>query len=143
VLFRKICACALLVTFLAACGGGNQNSSSTEASAGAEATTSPGAMMTGGAMTAASPMSSGMQAMMSRPQQPVPATLHCGTNQPVWTNPKSHAFFEASSPMYGRTKNGTYMCPADAVAAGYHMASGRRHHGNGAMQGTEPSPAST
>lgn len=137
---------------LAACGGGSNNQSSssgTEATASAEG--SPGAMMTGGAMNAASPgaqagnMQGGnMQAIESRPQAPVPASLNCGADQPVWTNPRSHAYFEASAPFYGRTKNGTYMCPKDAIAAGYHKASGhRRHGGGGSMEGAQPSPAST
>jgi hypothetical protein len=149
VLFHRIFAGALLVTILAACGGGgnNQNSSSgTEASPGSAA--SPGAMMTAGAMNAASPGAMGnmqggnMQSIESRPQAPIPASLNCGPDQPVWTNPRSHAYFEASAPFYGRTKNGTYMCPKDAIAAGYHKASGRHHHG-GSMEGAQPSPAST
>jgi hypothetical protein len=142
VLFRKILSGALLITMLAACSGGNQSSS--EASASAEASGSPGAMMTAGAMNAASPgamQGNNMQAIESRPQAPVPTTLHCGTDQPVWTNPRSHAYFEPTAPFYGRTKSGTYMCPKDAIAAGYHMASGR-HHGGG-MMGGQPSPAST
>ena len=140
-LFRKTLACALLITLLAACGGGsNQNSS-----ASAEASASAGPMMTSGAMNAASPgaMQGGnMQAIESRPQAPIPATLKCGAVQPVWTNPRSHAYFEASAPYYGRTKNGSYMCPSDAVAAGYHKASGKRRHHGGAME-AQPSPAST
>jgi hypothetical protein len=149
VLFRKIFAGALLVTILAACGGGGNNSqnssSGTEATASAQA--SPGAMMTAGAMNAASPgaMQGGnMQSVESRPQAPIPASLNCGNDQPVWTNPRSHTFFEATAPFYGRTKKGAYMCPADAIAAGYHKASGkRRHRGGGSMEGAQPSPAST
>jgi hypothetical protein len=148
VLFRKIFAGALLVTILAACGGGgnNQNSSSsTEASPGAAA--SPGEMATAGAMNAASPggaMQGGnMQSIESRPQAPIPASLNCGADQPVWTNPRRHTYFEASAPFYGRTKSGTYMCPKDAIAAGYHLASGKRGHGGGSMEGAAPSPAST
>jgi hypothetical protein len=141
VLFRKTLSCALLITLLAACGGGGGNQSS---SASAEASASSGPMMTSGAMNAASPgaMSGGnMQAIESRPQVPVPSSLNCGAVQPVWTNPRSHVYFEPSAPFYGRTKNGSYMCPAAAVAAGYHKASGRRHHGG--MEGAEPTPAST
>lgn len=135
-LFRKICSGALLITFLAACGGGggDQNSSS----GSAEASSSPGAMMTSGAMQGGN-----MQAIESRPQAPIPSTLNCGAVAPVWTNPRSHTYFEPAAPFYGRTKNGAYMCPSAAVAAGYHKASGRRHHGGGGMEGAEPSPAST
>ncbi len=146
-LFRKSWTCALLITFLAACGGGGNNQSS--ATSGAEA--SPGAMMTAGAMNAASPgaggnamQGGGMQGIESRPQAPIPASLDCGAVKPVWTNPRSHTYFESTSPMFGRTKNGSYMCPSAAVAAGFHRASGRRHRrGGGSMEGSQPSPAST
>jgi hypothetical protein len=158
VLFRKICTSALLITFLAACGGGNQSSSSSAASPGAAG--SPGAMSTAGAMNAASPggnamqgggmQGGGMQGIASRPQAPIPASLNCGAVQPVWVNPRSRTFFESSAPFYGRTRNGSYMCPSAAVAAGYHAASGRRRHKRGgkggsmqASPGTAPSPAST
>ncbi|HTC29579.1 MAG TPA: hypothetical protein VK702_02565 [Candidatus Acidoferrum sp.] len=135
-LFRRTLPCALLITLLAACGGGssNQNSSaSTEpsSSAGAMSAASPGTMQGGN-----------MQAIESRPQAPVPSSLNCGAVQPVWTNPRSHTYFESTAPFYGRTKNGSYMCPSAAVAAGYHKASGRRHHGGGAMEG-QPAPAGT
>ncbi len=142
-LFRKTLPCALLLTLLAACGsgGGNQNSS-----ASAEASASAGPMMTSGAMNAASPgaMQGGnMQAIESRPQAPIPSSLNCGAVQPVWTNPRSHTYFEPTAPVYGRTKSGSYMCPSAAVAAGYHKASGKRHHGGGGMMYGQPSPAST
>ncbi len=140
-LFRKSLACALLMAMLAACSGGNQSSS-----ASSEASASAGPMMTSGAMNAASPgaMQGGnMQAIESRPQAPIPATLNCGAVQPVWTNPHSHTYFEPSAPFYGRTKTGTYMCPKDAAAAGYHKASGHRRHGGGSMEGAAPTPAAT
>lgn len=132
----------LLVAALAACGGGNSNQSSTST----EPSSSAGAMSTSGAMSAASPgqgMQGGnMQAIEARPQASVPPGLNCGSDQPVWTNPRSHTYFEASAPFYGRTKSGSYMCPSAAVAAGYHKASGRHHHG--AMKGAgAPSPANT
>jgi hypothetical protein len=128
---------ALLITVLAACGGGGDNQSSSSAepssSAGAMSAASPGAMQ-----------GANMQAIESRPQAPIPSSLNCGAAQPVWTNPRSHTYFESTAPFYGRTKNGSYMCPSAAVAAGYHKASGHRHHDGGAMEGAgAPSPAST
>jgi hypothetical protein len=110
-------------------------------------------MATAGAMNAASPgensmqggmQGGGMRGIASRPQAPIPASLNCGAVQPVWTNPRTHTFFESTAPFYGRTKNGSYMCPSAAVAAGYTKASGkRRHRRGGSMQGAAPSPAST
>jgi len=139
---RNQLAGVLLIAVLAACSGGNnsQNSSS------AEPSSSAGAMTTAGAMSAASPgqpmQGPNMQAIESRPQASIPPGLNCGAVQPVWTNPRSHTYFEASAPFYGRTKRGSYMCPSAAVAAGYHKASGRHHHGS--MEGAgAPSPAST
>jgi len=139
---RNQLAAALLVATLAACSGGSNNQSSSSA----EPSASAGAMSTSGAMSAASPgapmQGSHMQAIESRPQASIPPNLNCGAVQPVWTNPRSHTYFEASAPFYGRTKKGSYMCPSAAVAAGYHEASGRRHHGS--MEGAgAPSPAST
>ncbi len=136
-LFRKTLPCALLITLLAACSGGNQNSS-----ASSEPSASAGAMATAGAMNAASP-GGNMQAIESRPQAAIPASLNCGAVQPVWTNPRSHTYFEPTAPFYGRTKNGSYMCPSAALAAGYHKASGRHHHGGGMEGAGAPSPAST
>ena len=129
--FRNQLACALLITGLAACGGGGNQSSGS-----AEPSSSAGAMMsTSGAMNAAS--------IESRPQAPIPSSLNCGAVKPVWTNPHSHTYFESTAPFYGRTKSGSYMCPSAAVTAGYHKASGKRHHGAASMEGGMPSPAST
>lgn len=125
--FRKTLPCVLLITLLAACGGGSSNQNS---SASTEPSSSAGAMSASGAMIAA-----------SRPQAPIPSSLKCGAVQPVWTNPRSHTYFESTAPFYGRTKSGSYMCASAAVAAGYHKASGRHHHGGG-MEGA-PSPASS
>jgi len=137
VLFRRTLPCALLITLLVACGGGSQNSS-----ASSEPSASAGAMATSGAMSAASP-GGNMQAIESRPQATIPASLNCGAVQPVWTNPRSHTYFESTAPFYGRTKNGSYMCPSAAVAAGYHKASSRHHHGRRMEGAGAPSPAST
>ena len=47
----------------------------------------------------------------------------CG-NSVVWVNTKgkSHAYHYAGSRWYGTTKQGAYMCEADAGAAGYHAS---------------------
>ncbi|MGA7569661.1 MAG: hypothetical protein WCA80_02525 [Candidatus Aquilonibacter sp.] len=129
--FRNQLTCALLIIGLAACGGGGNQSSSS-----AEPSSSAGAMMsTSGAMNAASP----------GPMAAVPPGLNCGAVQPVWVNQRSHTYHEPSDPLYGRTRHGAYMCPSAAVAAGYHKASGKHHHGGmgGSMEGAQPSPAST
>ena len=47
----------------------------------------------------------------------------CGNNV-VWVNTKgkSHTYHYAGSRWYGTTKQGAYMCEADAGAAGYHAS---------------------
>ena len=52
--------------------------------------------------------------------------MHCGAVKPVWVNTKSGAYHEPGDPYYGHTKEGKYMCPSAARAAGYH-ASGSTH----------------
>jgi hypothetical protein len=69
---------------------------------------------------------------------PLPSTINCGSDQPVWVNQRTHVYHEPADPLYGRTKHGAYMCPSAAVAAGYHPAGKHRHHWSGS-----PAPAST
>jgi hypothetical protein len=68
---------------------------------------------------------------------PVPQGLQCSGDVMVWVNLKSKSYHESTDPYFGRTKNGKYMCKADAVNAGYHAAGtmhGRMH---------APAPAAT
>lgn len=51
----------------------------------------------------------------------VPATLKC-SDAIVWVNLHRHTYHESGDPYYGRTKNGQYMCLADATAKGYRKA---------------------
>lgn len=128
----------LAAALIAGCGGGKSSSTSSAASA----PVSPAAAVVGSLGASAGGMAPQAGA---RPQAPVPATLHCGAQPPVWTNPRSHAYHVSSDPVYGRTKRGTYMCLRDAVNAGYHAAGAMRHHrkssANGAMAQPSPSPA--
>ena len=130
---RNQLVCALLAIVFAGCSGGGGNQSSS-----AQPSSSTGAMSTQGAMSAATP-----GAMAAA----IPSSLNCGAVQPVWVNKRSHVYHEPTDPLYGRTKHGEYMCPAAAVKAGYHKASGKhgRHHSamGGGTEGTEPSPAAT
>ena len=138
---RNQLVCALLAIVFAGCSGGGGNQSSS-----AQPSSSAGAMSTQGAMSAASPgaMSAASPGAMAAA---IPSSLNCGAVQPVWVNKRSHVYHEPTDPLYGRTKHGEYMCPAAAVKAGYHKASGKhgRHHSamGGGTEGTEPSPAAT
>jgi hypothetical protein len=48
----------------------------------------------------------------------------CGSGAVVWVNTKgkSHTYHYSGSRWYGTTKQGAYMCEADAGAAGYHAS---------------------
>lgn len=47
---------------------------------------------------------------------------HCPGAPVVWMNTKSKVFHDSTSPKYGATKHGAYMCQADATADGGHAA---------------------
>jgi len=46
------------------------------------------------------------------------AKAHCPADTVVWVNTKSHKYHYAGHRSYGTTKQGAYMCEADAKAAG-------------------------
>jgi hypothetical protein len=54
----------------------------------------------------------------------VEARGRCGAGAVVWVNTKgkSHTYHYSGSRWYGTTKQGAYMCEADAGAAGYHAS---------------------
>ncbi len=51
---------------------------------------------------------------------------HCPTDTVVWVNTKSHKYHFAGNKSYGTTKQGAYMCKADADAAGDLAAKGEK-----------------
>ena len=50
----------------------------------------------------------------------------CPTDTVVWVNTKSHKYHYAGHKSYGATKQGAYMCEADATAAGDVAAKGEK-----------------
>jgi hypothetical protein len=52
------------------------------------------------------------------------AKAHCPSDTVVWVNTKSHKYHFAGHKSYGATKQGAYMCEADAKAAGNAAAKG-------------------
>jgi hypothetical protein len=55
------------------------------------------------------------------------AKSHCPTDTVVWVNTKSksHTYHYPGTRWYGTTKQGAYMCEADATAAGDHASKSR------------------
>ncbi len=54
------------------------------------------------------------------------AKAKCPTDTVVWVNTKSHKFHYSGHRSYGTTKQGAYMCQADATAAGDVAAKGEK-----------------
>jgi hypothetical protein len=55
------------------------------------------------------------------------AKAKCPTDTVVWVNTKSHVYHFAGTHDYGDTKQGTYMCEADAKGAGSRAAKNETH----------------
>jgi hypothetical protein len=53
------------------------------------------------------------------------AKARCPTDTVVWVNTKSHVYHYAGTRSYGTTKQGAYMCEADATAAGDRASKSR------------------
>ena len=53
------------------------------------------------------------------------AKSRCPTDTVVWLNTKSHIYHYPGTRSYGTTKQGAYMCEADAVAAGDRASKSR------------------
>ncbi|MGA2487549.1 MAG: hypothetical protein ABSF49_16395 [Roseiarcus sp.] len=55
------------------------------------------------------------------------AKAHCPADTVVWVNAKSGVYHFAGTHNYGTTKQGTYMCEADAKSAGDRAAENEKH----------------
>ena len=53
------------------------------------------------------------------------AKARCPSDRVVWLNTKSHIYHYEGTRSYGTTKQGAYMCEADAVAAGDRASKSR------------------
>jgi hypothetical protein len=53
------------------------------------------------------------------------AQTRCPSDKVVWVNTKSHVYHYAGTRSYGTTKQGAYMCEADATAAGDRASKSR------------------
>ena len=73
------------------------------------------------------------------------ARAHCGGDTVVWVNTRSHVYHFAGSKDYGQTKQGAFMCRADADRAGkFHAAKNEaKTQGGSERTGTSRSPGSS
>ena len=55
------------------------------------------------------------------------AKARCPTDTVVWVNEKSKIYHFSGNKDYGNTKEGTYMCEKDALAAGDRAAKNEKH----------------
>jgi len=100
------------------------------------ATTAPAAAPSATPVAAPAPTPTAVAAPAPTPAKPAPkkspvaatgagefaaeaeAKAHCPSDTVVWVNTKSHKYHYAGHRAYGTTKQGAYMCEADAKAAG-------------------------
>ncbi|HZV78507.1 MAG TPA: hypothetical protein VFF60_02720 [Candidatus Binatus sp.] len=119
---------------LAGCGGGGSSNSNNAPAANPTATTV---------------IQGEQNALPLAVAAKIPPGLKCAKSDIVWVNMHTKAFHDPGDPYYGKTKNGEYMCRADAIAAGDHPAGQRHSHmnsqsNNTMMQATAaPAPEAT
>ena len=54
------------------------------------------------------------------------AKTSCPTDSVVWVNLKSKIYHTSASKVYGKTKNGAYMCEKESTAAGFRAPKGAK-----------------
>ncbi|HME81148.1 MAG TPA: hypothetical protein VKF82_03615 [Candidatus Eremiobacteraceae bacterium] len=116
---------------LAGCGGGGSSNSNTSSTA---------------APTPTSVIQGEQNALPLAVAAKIPAGLKCASSDIVWVNMHTKAFHDPGDPWYGKSKNGMYMCRADAVAQGDHPAGARHTHMGSqpnAMPAATPTPVET
>lgn len=86
----------------------------------------PGAAPAGAAPAAASPATPGNAPSVTNPPPRHPseaaARSACANDEVVWGNTESHVFHARGSRFYGQTRNGGWMCRAQAELSGYREA---------------------
>ena len=111
--------------FVAACRAGNETIPQ-----GTAAAPAPAPMPAPAAAPAPAPMAPAPSAAptgageFSSEQQ---ARYRCPSDTVVWVNTNSHVYHFAGTHNYGHTKQGAYMCEADAKAAGDRAAMNEHH----------------
>ena len=106
-------SCALILTGLAACGGGKSSDNASNAT-NAAASAAGNAMMSAG---------NAMNSMKNSAEDAMGAKIpNCGAVKAVWVNLSTKVYHEPGDPYYGKTKHGEYLCPSQAKAQGFHAS---------------------
>ena len=111
--------------FVAACRAGNETIPQ-----GAAAAPAPAPMPAPTAAPAPAPMAPAPSVAPTGAGQFATADqarYRCPSDTVVWVNEKSHVYHFAGTHDYGHTKEGAYMCEADAKAAGNRAAKNEHH----------------
>ena len=121
--------------FIAACRSGTETVPPAPAAAAPPAAPAPAPM----AAPAPAPMAPAPAPMAPAPkpmaaptgagefQTDAEAKARCPTDTVVWVNTKSGVYHFAGTRSYGKTKQGAYMCEADAKAAGRRASEKEKH----------------
>jgi hypothetical protein len=113
--------------FVAACRAGNetipQGAAAATAPVPAPAPAPAPAPTPAPTTSAAAPMPMGAGEFASEQQ----AKYRCPSDTVVWVNKESHVYHFPGTHNYGHTKEGAYMCEADAKAAGDRAAKNEKH----------------
>ena len=71
---------------------------------------------------AAAPLANDAAAAPGQYASDAEAKARCGTDTVVWVDSSSHIYYVAGSKDYGKTKNGAFMCKAQAERTGNKAA---------------------
>jgi hypothetical protein len=116
--------------FIAACRAGTETIPGGAAAAPAPApqpTTAPAPAPAPAPTTTAAPSAPTTPTAANQFQTEQQAQGRCFGQTVVWVNTRSHIYHFAGTRDYGHTKQGAYMCEADATAAGNRAAKNEKH----------------
>ena len=115
--------------FIAACRAGTETIPTAPAPAPAPAAAAPAPVPVAPAPASTGPQSMKPQTATGAGQSAseAQAKAKCPSDTVVWVNTKSGIYHFAGTHNYGTTKQGAYMCEADAKAAGDRAAENEKH----------------
>jgi hypothetical protein len=119
--------------YVAACRAGAATPVATPAAAAPAAPAPAPAAAAAAAPTVAAPAAASAKPRVAAPtgaggfSADAQAKAHCPADTVVWVNTKSGVYHFAGTHNYGTTKQGAYMCEAEAKAAGDRAAENEKH----------------